>query len=350
MVTRVKAFQQNLLLFAGSVVVAAIFIEVVLRMVLPSPIVWKYPQEHYQYDAEIGHWLEPDQQAYTHDKAVSTNSIGLRDSEYPFEKSSEKHRILALGDSQTFGNGLEVRDTWPEQLEAYLNHAGKSRKAEVLNGGLPGSDTWQHEIILKRMLETYHPDTVVLAFYVNDVVKRFTPKPVSDKDDAEFSKRIAYVLKQSAFLLALRTVWGSVMQWWSPGEGFLEQQALLRGDDSPVLKERWNQAENSLAAMKKASDEYNASFGIVLLPRRDQIDGRFPWDAYSNHLKKIAQRYKIPVLSMLAPLQQAYKTHGKNLFIPWDGHNSKLANQVIAQEIADRMLVDGQIINISAEK
>lgn len=314
-------------------------------MVLPSPIVWKYPQEHYKYDAEIGHWLTANQQAYTHDKAVNTNSIGIRDSEYPFEKSSDKYRILALGDSQTFGNGLELADTWPKQLEANLNQAGESRKVEVLNSGLPGSDTWQHEIMLKRMLATYQADAVVLAFYVNDVVKRFTPNPVQLNNDDEFSKRIGYFLKRSVLLLTLRNAWSSITQMWSPGRGFLEQQALLKGEDSRVLEERWNQVDNSLSAMKKVSDEYKVSFGIVLLPRRDQITGRLPWDEYSSHLKKIARQYQIPVISMLAPLQQAYKVHGKDLFIPWDGHNSRLANHVIAEEIAG-----GQIIYISAEQ
>lgn len=334
-----KAFWQNLLLFVVFTVIAAIFAEVVLRIVLPSPLVWKYPQEQYQYDAEIGHWLEPDQQAYTHDKSVSTNSTGLRDSEYAIGASPEVYRILALGDSQTFGNGLELADTWPKQLEANLNQAAKGKRVEVLNGGLPGSDTWQHEIILKRLLVTYQPDAVVLAFYVNDVVKRFTPSSVQFKNDDEFSKRMVYILKRSALLLTLRTVWSSIMQGWSPGKDFMEQQSLLKGEDSPALQERWDQVENSLAAMKKASNEYNTFFGIVLLPRRDQIDGRFPWDAYSNHLRKIAEQHQIPVVSMLAPLQQAYKTHGKNLFIPWDGHNSKLANQIIAQEIAGKMLI-----------
>jgi len=334
-----KAFRQNLFLLVGSIVLTAVFAEVMLRMVLPAPIIWKYPQEQYQYDADIGHWLKPDQRAYTHDKEVSTNSVGIRDSEYASDKSPEVYRILALGDSQTFGNGLELTDTWPKQLETNLNQASNGRRVEVINAGLPGSDTWQHEIILKRMFATYQPDAVVLAFYVNDVVKRFKPRPVQEKNSGDLSKRVGYILKRSTLLLTLRIARNAIMQWWSPSKGSLQQQALLKGGDSPALRERWNQVDNSLSAMKKVSDEHKAPFGIVLLPRRDQVGGRLPWETYSNHLQQIAKQYQIPVVSLLAPLQQAYQIHGKDLFIPWDGHNSKIANNIIAREIADKMVV-----------
>ena len=338
MTGRFKAFRQNLFLLVGSIVFTAIFAEMVLRIILPPPIIWKYPQEQYQYDAEIGHWLEPNQQAYTHDKVVSTNSEGIRDSEYATNASPGIYRILALGDSQTFGNGLELPDTWPKQLEANLNQADKSKKVEVLNAGLPASDTWQHEVILKRLLSTYQPDAVVLAFYVNDVVKRFTPKPVQHEEGNQLRNRISYILKRSALLLTLRTAWNSILQWWSPGSGSL-QKDLLKGIDSPILAERWNQVNSSLMAMKKASDERKTHFGIALLPRRDQVDGQMPWEAYSNHLQQIAQQYQIPVVSLLPPLQQAYKIHGEDLFIPWDGHNSKIANNIIAHKIASKMIV-----------
>lgn len=340
MAGRFKTFQQNLLLLTISIIVTAIFAEIVLRVVLPPPIVWKYPQEQYQYDTDIGHWLEPNQQAYTHDKLVKTNSLGIRDSEYTTISAPRIYRILALGDSQTFGNGLELADTWPKQLENNLNQAGKRESVEVINAGLPGSDTWQHEIILNRLLSIYQPDAVVLAFYVNDVVERFTPKPEQQNKDKPLTKRITYILKRSALLLTLRTALDTIKQWWPQNKvGASHYNTLLKGDTSPDLAKRWKQVNSSLATMKKESDEYRAQFGIVLLPRRDQVSGQIPWEGYSNRLKDMAKQHQIPVISTLAPLQEAYMEHGKKLFIPWDGHNSKLANMVIAQEIADELIV-----------
>ena len=66
MVSRVKDFRQKLLLLSFTVIFMAILAEIVLRILLPPPILWKHPQETYIYDPQIGHWLEPGQDSYTH--------------------------------------------------------------------------------------------------------------------------------------------------------------------------------------------------------------------------------------------------------------------------------------------
>ena len=333
--------KQNLLLLLISILVVVLFAEVVLRVVLPSPIVWKYPQEQYQFDGEIGHWLESNQQAYTHDKLVITNASGIRGADINLEKSSDVYRILALGDSQTFGNGLEISDTWPKQLETYLNESTAGKRVEVINAGLPGSDTWQHEIIMRRLLPVYQPDAVILLFYVNDVVVR-PPAPVWSKGSSQIENRISYILKSSSLLLTIRTVWNSVNQMWSPSKGMLQQQALLQGEDTAILSKRWGQVQTSLSNMKKMEDEHNMTFSVAMLPRRDQIDGRLSWDKYSAHIQEITDQNEIAVVDLLPPLQKAYEAHAKALFIPWDGHNTKTANRVIAKKIADKLVVVGR--------
>ena len=312
--------------------------EIVLRIALPPPVVWKYPQESYIYDQEIGHWLHPGQQSFTHDKAVTINSVGIRDAEYATNAPKGVYRILALGDSQTFGNGLELADTWPKQLERVLNQNNGGIKYEVLNCGLPGSDTWQHEIILRRLLIEYHPDAVVLAFYVNDVVKSFVPNPDHQLTSNTLKSRFGYLLKRSAFLMVLRTTFNSIQRMMSPDESFLQHQALLKGESNPEFNERWDQVNHSLGSMKKTIDIYSGNFIVASLPRRDQIGGSMPAEAFNKRLQMIVGGHQIPFINMLDPLQQSFKEHGKGLFIPWDGHNTVIANRVIAQEMAGALL------------
>ncbi len=95
--------------------------ELTLRIVIGPPIVWKYPQEHYVRDNEIGHRLVANQTAYTHSELFTTNSLGIRAAEVDARTHRSQQRILALGDSQTAGDGLPLEDTWPAQLEAALN-------------------------------------------------------------------------------------------------------------------------------------------------------------------------------------------------------------------------------------
>ena len=61
------------------------------------------------------------------------------------------------------------------------------------------AERFQHEVILDRMLAAYHPEHVILAFYVNDVTRRYHLKPVTAKDMTNTRrKRVAYLLKRSS--------------------------------------------------------------------------------------------------------------------------------------------------------
>ena len=60
---------------------------------------------------------------------VRTNSIGLRDTEIPLRRTGRK-RVLAIGDSFTFGWGVRLEETWPKVLEAALRRSGE--EVEIL--------------------------------------------------------------------------------------------------------------------------------------------------------------------------------------------------------------------------
>src|SRR5207253_3371467 len=151
MATNSTRFVAHFFLFGGSLVVVFLVLEVYLRIVYPAPIRFVYPQEEYNFDAELGHALRPNQTAYTHDHVVRINSLGFRGTEITRQPAPGTLRVLALGDSQTFGNGLDLSETWPQQLEERLQGA-RGERWEVVNGGIPGTDTWQHEIVLRRLL------------------------------------------------------------------------------------------------------------------------------------------------------------------------------------------------------
>jgi len=146
--------------------------EGLLVFFVPPPIVWLDPQESYHADPKVGHRLVPGQHSYTHSFPVVTNSYGLRDREFSAVPSPGVVRILCLGDSLTFGNGVSVEDTYPKQLEAWLGHEG-TIKYEVINAGVSAYDTWQEVAYFEEWGIRLEPNTVVIGFYANDVV----PKP-----------------------------------------------------------------------------------------------------------------------------------------------------------------------------
>lgn len=98
---------------------------------------------------------------------VRINAAGFRDDDYGLERTPGVSRVVALGDSITFGNRLPIESTWSEQLEALFAEDG--RPVEVLNLGVGGYDT-RHEVeFLEQTGVSYQPDHVVLAYCINDL-------------------------------------------------------------------------------------------------------------------------------------------------------------------------------------
>jgi lysophospholipase L1-like esterase len=97
---------------------------------------------------------------------VAINSHGFRGPELPVE-APERTRIVALGDSVTFGNDLYYNTTWPAELERALRADG--RPVDVLDLGLGGYDTSQEVATLEDIGLAFHPVHVIVGFCVNDV-------------------------------------------------------------------------------------------------------------------------------------------------------------------------------------
>ncbi len=91
---------------------------------------------------------------------VRINHLGFREQEIP--PKSDRYRIVIVGDSFTWGNGLEERERTSNVLGQALGP-----KYEVFNFGIPGNNMPEHLGVLERAL-TVSPDYVLLQLYIND--------------------------------------------------------------------------------------------------------------------------------------------------------------------------------------
>jgi len=331
----VRPVVANLVLLCGSLFVTFGILELSLRVIYPAPIRFLYPQEFYDFDAEMEHVLRPGQTAFTHDHPVRINSLGLRDREITQQPGPGALRVLALGDSQTFGAGLALADTWPKQLERVLRGGvASSRAVEVVNAGIPGTDTWQHEILLRRLLKMTNPQAVVLALYVNDVVPGYTPRRIGASAPTNtWDKQLVYLLKRSAVITW--TYYRLFLPWYTRGgPASTIEEAVLTGKVDARAERGWQQVDRSLAAMKEACDARGVRLLVAILPRRDQVSGIHPGRAYQERARATSEAHGIEALDLLPDLSAEYRTKGDALFIPWDGHNSASANHVIAERLA----------------
>jgi lysophospholipase L1-like esterase len=99
---------------------------------------------------------------------VRTNSLGLRGGEIAPRKSSGTLRILALGDSCTFGQGARTDEAYPERLRQILAGRRPDLTIEVLNAGVPGYSSYQTRRQLEGEGFALEPDVVVIAVGFND--------------------------------------------------------------------------------------------------------------------------------------------------------------------------------------
>ena len=83
-----------------------------------------------------------------------TNSKGLRDREYPAQKPAGKTRILAIGDSFTFGTGIAYGDRFTDVLESGFDDL------EVITMAVPGSGHDQQLMQFVHEGIGYRPDHV----------------------------------------------------------------------------------------------------------------------------------------------------------------------------------------------
>lgn len=115
----------------------------------------------------------------------SINSHGLRDDEFPLKPAKNESRILMLGDSFTYGQGVAFENTFPQHTERLLNDVYKNRNINVINAGKCGSNTtWQLEYLKNKGWE-FDPDLVVLQFYSNDIELTTDPKEHSQNQILE---------------------------------------------------------------------------------------------------------------------------------------------------------------------
>lgn len=86
-----------------------------------------------------------------------TNQFGYRDAEWAEKPSESKTRILVLGDSFTFGEGVNYGERYTEVAES------KIENSELLNTGIPGFGL--DEMLLFYLTEgrRYQPHVVMLA-------------------------------------------------------------------------------------------------------------------------------------------------------------------------------------------
>lgn len=98
---------------------------------------------------------------------ATTSAQGIRNDYVVVPKPKGVTRIMALGDSFTYGDGVALSESWPKRLEATLSAGGTH--IEVVNVGKPGIGITYERQICKAYKEYLDIDAIILAMYTDDI-------------------------------------------------------------------------------------------------------------------------------------------------------------------------------------
>jgi lysophospholipase L1-like esterase len=99
------------------------------------------------------------------------NVLGIRSPYETLRKAPGVLRVVAIGDSFTWGDKIASSDsTWPAQLEDNLQRRMAGTPVEVVNLGQKGFTTANGAEMLRRVGWQFEPDVVVVQFYLNDIL------------------------------------------------------------------------------------------------------------------------------------------------------------------------------------
>ncbi|MES1240537.1 MAG: GDSL-type esterase/lipase family protein [Acidobacteriota bacterium] len=346
----------RLILLGFSLVSSLLVAELAIRLVRPQAVMTVSPGL-YQPDAPRRYRIAPGFRGRITNQAefdtgVETNRAGLRGPEVG-PKPAGGLRLLAVGDSFTFGVGAEQEETWPARLERRM------RDVQVLNAGAPGFGVPDEVAWYEAHGIGLRPDAVVVAvFLANDL-----------QDASPDQPRVAVV--DGSLVVPGET--GGLRRWlYYHSHLFrLLKSSVLEGRVRSLLglREPWARrelrAELSLyeptlpEGMKKGAEATEeavarlASRGVpavaVLIPSLPQVDprrwtallGQFGLDpaGYDSRrpnrlFREIFERHGVPVLDLTDTFETAVR-QGQRIYYPIDQHLTPAGYDLMARTIGD---------------
>lgn len=231
---------------------------------------------------------------------VTTNDLGLRTP--PIGPKGSRYRILAIGDSTTFGQFVNDAETWPAQLQALLDPG--AQRIEVINAGLAGASSLMGLSYLVNRGIQLKPDLVIATYGFNDWATGLF-------SDTERARR---------FLIPI----GAAEQ------SFREAMVRKRGLDPMTRKRRATPGEylDRMVMLHEVAAQHGAALMYVIWPCRTEPGGNAWRDPYGPLIIEAGRITGAPVIDLRTLLPNA----PENLYI-----DSIHANPAGCRAVAERV-------------
>lgn len=172
----------------------------------------------YQLDAEGRRELKAGAAMTGSQRSVRINQHGFRGAEIELPKPPDVTRIVALGDSTTFG--MEAGDDdaiWVSRLVAEL--AGRSgSRFDSINAAIPGNRLEDSFRLLKERIAPLQPDIVIVSQVATDIAAHARRQHGSAASVTHSATPLSALLQESSLLVNLvRVNAAAITSRWLPG-------------------------------------------------------------------------------------------------------------------------------------
>lgn len=358
-------------------------LEIGLRFISPSPNLFSFAGTDpavFQESTIIPWTLKPNASApfvsLDFNTEITINSFGLRDKNRTLEKDINTYRIIAVGDSFTYGFGVNNNETYPAILEDLLNRHVQNKQFEVWNAGFASGyteDTFY--LYLREKGLQFKPDMILVGLYVENDVLDFLKNNYTYDDygklvrvtsnfyhvengklrrggSTEFSigKRMKLYLKK--FLLRYSKIYAYFYNAFS-SMAAEENNPIFDEEYSDIVQENFEKVKYYLKQIKALGDEHNIPVVVILLPGKTSVDAL--WETYlSKNPKSIRDKPEKILLSYCEELNITcldlwpyftHNTEGEKYYFEHDVHWSREGNQKGA-EIIYQLMKSGSLISM----
>lgn len=323
--------RRKLLFAVVTTVVVMVALEVVLRLTTAQVGRATIPDDkilrHVEHGAMVHDPLYGWVRAQLPLPAEGINADQFRYTE-PFDKPKPRGgwRGFTMGDSQTYGAGVAVDQSYTAYAERQLRAAQPDRSIQLVNTGTSGYGSLQALRLMRHKLPAWSPDLYVVDCFTHDQ-PRDERVPVSQRlpglDRLLFSWRTWYVLRY-----AIEKSRGNLIGPVNP-----------RSRDDPAFNVGW------LREGRHGNHDL-----IIEEARRQRVDLLFldypVWKGPASVIECRAPAGELPEGAVVVPICDALKqsgVHARDLFFD-DNHmreaGNAIAGQVLAQAILDQGLLD----------
>lgn len=247
----------------------------------------------------------------------ATNALGFRDLPFTREKRAGERRILAIGDSFTFGVGVRLEDCWTQVLERDLESL-TGGDVEVVNAGFAAGYLPEHYAAwLPRGLEL-EPDVVIVGFCLNDMGR--IPMVVRPPEEPPWLGG-----RWQTLVLLQRAV-------QRPGAvpAGLDFAAVVRAEPAT-----WQRQQAALVDMQRTLQARGIRLLVAVFPMLSDLRGAYPFRTLHAMVREFGAAHGIEVVDLLERFRGRDE---RELWVhPTDQHPNDAGNRLIATGLVERL-------------